>query len=187
MSKLKKDISRLSDTIGKKAEEIADAVEESATQLGSQIIARKNAMVLERSRPVFIDEIESEGFQFPYLLRVVDEDSRSKASVCKGAVGFRNNVDGMVVLTLLRGEIVRISEERMPVLQPDSSSLFYYRHPVFTDRYLELDSYFDTIQAAKIAELREIASKLGAKKVTVTFREKKETTLQKKVKTRMKD
>lgn len=186
MGKQKIDFSKLSDSIEKKAEEIADAVEESANQLGTQIIAKKNAMDRERCNPIFIDEIESEDFQFPCLIHVVDQDKRTKISVCEGAVGFKDTVKGMNVLTLLREEISRISEERMPIFQPDNNSVFYYRHPVFTDKYLELDSYFDTIQAAKVGELREIASKLGAKKVIVTFREKKEIVTIKKVKAKIK-
>ncbi len=53
-------------------------------------------------------------------------------------------------------------------------------------KYQELDSFFDTIQAARVGELREIAAKLGAKKVRVTFKEKKETISQKKAEMKMK-
>ena len=186
MGKIKEDISRFSGSIGKKAGEIAGAVGEGANQLGAQVVSKKNSMDLKRYMPVFSDDIEKDDFQIPYMIRVVDEDSRTKASVCEGAVGFFDIVKGMKVLTLLRDELSKISEERMPVLQPDMNSSFYYRHPVFEDKYQELDSFFDTIQAARVGELREIAAKLGAKKVTITFRQKKETSSKKKSELKLK-
>ena len=179
MGKIKEDISRFSGSIGKKAGVIAGAVGEGANQLGAQVVSKKNSMDLKRYMPVFIDDIEKPDFQIPYMIRVVDQDSRSKASVCEGAVGFFDIVKGMKVLTLLRDELSRISEDRMPVLQPDTNSSFYYKHPVFEDKYQELDSFFDTIQAARVGELREIAAKLGAKRVKITFKEKKETSSRK--------
>ena len=182
MRKIKEDISRFSGSIGKKAGEIAEVVGDSANQLGAQVVSKKNSMELKRYMPVFIDDIEKDDFQIPYMIRVVDQDSRSKASVCEGAVGFFDIVKGMKVLTLLRDELSRISEERMPVLQPDTNSSFYYKHPVFEDKYQELDTFFDTIQAARVGELREIAEKQKKKKVTLTFIEKKETTSKRKVK-----
>ena len=186
MGKLRDDFSTLSVSIGKKAGEIAEAVGDGANQFGGRVVSTKNSMDLKRYKPVFIEDIEKVEFQIPYMIRVVDQDSRSKVGVCQGAVGFFDIVKGMKVLTLLRDELGKISDDRMPVLQPDSNSSFYYRHPVFEDKYQELDSFFDTIQAARVGELREVAAKLGAKKVRVTFKEKKETISNKKAEMKMK-
>lgn len=107
-------------------------------------------------KPVFADDCD-----LPKMIVIADDVDRKDIEVCKGSIGWSSKAGGLDVLHLYE-EIVK-SSGIVFFPQPQLGSV-YYQDALDSNRYISLDSYFDTVQKDKFTELKRIAFELGAKK-----------------------
>lgn len=145
---------------------------------GSEVVGRAVGdarLELERKtlRPVFAEELRPVGEKaaFSPVIVIVPRDKRREESVvCAGAVGYWTSVKGMDFLNLYQDAAGQLGLD----LYPRVEETFYHENPFCPEMYIELDDYFNYLKKARVDELERIAQDLGAKHVTITFREKKE-------------
>ncbi len=146
---------------------------------GGEIVGRAMGdarLEMERKtlRPVFAEELRPVGEKsaFPSVIVIVPRDKRREEStVCAGAVGYWTSVKGLDFLNLYQDVAGQLGLD----LYPRVEETFYHENPFCPEMYIELDDYFNYLKKARVDELERIAQDLGARHVTITFREKKET------------
>lgn len=167
-----------------KAKKLASAAEQSirtgGDRLGKALSDAKLEMDRKNLRPVFAEELrsgESHPVQNPKMVYIVGRDKRRRESeACSGSVGYRAAVKGMDVLHLY----VDCAQQLGLVFHPDLSETVYYADPCQPNVYISLDEYFDFLKKARVNELELIAQELGAKRVQITFKERRKTIAAKK-------
>ncbi len=131
-------------------------------------------------RPVFAEDLSFGGATVstfarsrpPCMIRIVEIDKkRSVSAACNEAVGYWTTVKGT--------NLLNIYEDSAPHLglhfHPHIGKTFYCLDPFRNHFYVSLDEYFKYLKDARLAELEMIAHSLGAKRMKVTFKEKKKT------------
>ena len=172
-----------------KAKKLASAAEQSirtgSDRLGKALSDAKLEMDRKNLRPVFAEELcgsEGRPAQNPKIVCIVGRDKRrSESEACNGSVGYRAAVKGMDVLHLY-GDC---AQQLGLVFYPELSETVYYADPCQSDVYINLDEYFDFLKKARVNELELIAQELGAKRVQITFKERRKTIVAKKAKTQV--
>ena len=117
--------------------------------------------------PISIDEFNEIADKAPKVIRLLDENPYITKEACYDAVGFNSNIVKTNVLELIKG---KFPTDKF-VFYPNDSDFIYLRNPYIENMYISLNSYFDYIKLAKVAELENIANSLGAKYVKITYKE----------------
>ncbi|MCQ2467051.1 MAG: hypothetical protein MJ166_05990 [Clostridia bacterium] len=125
-----------------------------------------NEHKLESSRPVSIEELNSDGFEFPTMIKIVDRSTRSKDDLYNTAAGWIENKSNQV-LFLYQKFVDECEKEFIPA--PDNETVFYY-DPNCPSKYISVETYFEEILDSKLAELERIAFAIGAKHYRVELR-----------------
>lgn len=147
----------------------------------------KSELDRKRLRPVFtekllsvatnvssIDEIRSA--RIPSMICIVERDKkRSGSEACSGAVGYRMTVKGMEILNIYEDSARQLGMW----FYPNISKTIYYADLYQNNFYICLDEYFDYLKKARVNELEMVAQDLGAKRVQITFKERKKTFIMK--------
>ena len=119
---------------------------------------------LKKYNPLFEEEYFSESFKLPNMVIIVDDAVRRGIDVCEGAIGWRQNNNGMEVLYLYDEAIELSGLNFIPAPSCDTA---YYVDTFDRNRYIKLDCVFGKAHEEKLAELEHIAYKLGAKSCTI--------------------
>jgi hypothetical protein len=152
---------------------------------GGGIVADKMGdakLELERKtlQPVFLEELLlpsrstislDEAMQrLPKMIIVGEQDKKRKESpICIGSIGHMVKAKGMEVLNLYEEHVQKLGVEFFPTV----AQTVYYKDPYQENFYIGLDDYFDFLQKARISELEMVAHKLGAKRMQISFKERK--------------
>lgn len=150
----------------------ADDVAGAAAELGNAVNEWAYRQQMDKYRPVKLEDYQSPSFVLPNLIRIVDGNERRGIEVCKGAIGWLDSAKGTQVLNLYR-EAIKDSE--LSFYPKPSIRSIYYVDAFDRSRFVDLDSYFATMQQDKMAELRRIAFMLGAKRCKLEVSEYEET------------
>lgn len=155
--------------VGEKTKLSAAVVSEKVNDIGTTIADAKfehDRVSLAPFFPAMLDEAE---FSMPTIIRVVEDDKRINNRACYGAIGFADSVRerGEVVkyMTCLKNTLAEFGINLVPEKVPG----FYYVNPYKKNEYINIDSYFDIMKHARVAELKHIAQSLGAKHFKVEF------------------
>lgn len=159
-------------------EKINNKAQKTAINMKKAYDEKRRDMDFKRLKPIFQKDVESVDFVFPKLICVSNIDKKYlENDVCKGAIGYKTDCKDLIVVTLFREELDKFGLE----FYPDNESDVYYIDPINKNRYIALEDYFETLQIARVNELKRIAQDLGAKYFRVTlYAEKKEFTKQNK-------
>lgn len=151
--------------------------------LGRAIEEAKLEMDRKTLRPVFIEDLHSPdplendiGKSFrtrlPNMICIVEQDKkRNESKVCRGAIGYQTTIKGVEMLNIYEDCANQIGLKFFP----NVSRTIYYADPHKTDFYICLDEYFDYLKKARVNELEKVAQDLGAKRVQISFKERKKT------------
>ena len=150
--------------IGDKATDAA----KKAGELASDATAKINEVALSSKqkvlegiyRPVFPEEYSQSDYDRPKMITIADETVRRDIEVCEGSLGWFGTAAGVNILHLYEEAVPLSGIVFYPHTLCDS---VYYEDPLTPNRYISLDTYFDTLHKDKITELRRIAYELGAK------------------------
>ena len=127
---------------------------------------RKNQ--LKKYNPVFKEDYNSETFRMPYMIVITTDADRKDIEVCQGAIGWKSAQKDTEVFHLYDTAVELTGLKFVPAPSKDT---FYYVDDLDRNRYIKLDSYFDTMQEAMVAELANIAFSLGAKSYSIDLAE----------------
>ena len=176
--KLAADLSSAAKETADKATDSAKAIADDVVVHASEFNEQTQQMLAETKRdidlrlykPIFPETLSDSEFAKPRMIVIVDENDRKNIEVCKGAVGWIAKAGGMRVLNLYNSAV------------PDSQFVFhpypvldatYYEDPHEPSKYVNLSSFFSTMQQEQMAELQSIALSLGAKHCKLTSYEVK--------------
>ncbi len=123
----------------------------------------KNALdklKMSRSIPLTEKEYNSGNYRVPSVIKIVDNMARSGNRLLSDAVGWRDKVNNLEVLSIYYNVIKTSDLTFVPSLQ---NNAIYYEHPHKPGQYIMVDELFETAQMERSAELEQVASKLGAK------------------------
>lgn len=164
---LHKSAERVGNAIGKAAEIGKKAVDN--TKAGAQSLANKAQeesvkAQIKKYNPVFPDQYSEPGFGLSNLIRIVDDVVRKDIEVCKGAIGWKSQENGVEVFHLYDETVTFSGLHFIPAAVCDA---VYYVDVHDRSRFIRLECYFEKMQESKLAELQHIAFSLGAKKYSV--------------------
>lgn len=174
-------------TAKEKAKKIAVTTGQNAKivgeSLGRAIEEAKLEMDRKTLRPVFIEDLHSStpleddagnpcSKRLPSMICVVEQDKkRNESKVCRGAIGYQTTIKGVEILNIYEDCVNQTGLKFFPTV----SKTIYYADPHKTDSYICLDEYFDYLKKARVNELEKVAQDLGAKRVQISFKERKKT------------
>ncbi len=150
---------------GNAIETAVDKAGDGVEALAGKASDAKERIDKARFGPVFdLDQIEG---NMPQVIYVEDNQRLKNVPACKGAFGFIEKLKGMQVMRLLPKYI------GLPGIKfyPDTDGVLYFRDPCDDHLYIDINDYFDYLNAVRVNELELIAQDLGAKHIKVVYKE----------------
>lgn len=156
--------------MGKKA---VDGVQQGAKELA--IKSRSDAYLrrVKKYNPVFPEQYESDEFNIPNMIVIVDDAVRRGIDVCEGAIGWLSTekvgkTDGIEVFHLYDEVADKVGLQFIPAPVCDA---VYYMDAHDHTRFVRVDCVFDIAHRERMEELAYIANCLGAKRCVVEISE----------------
>ena len=152
------------------ATDVSQSAREKVTGVATAVKDRRDAASekskekrLEKERellkPVFLADLTTADFQLPPMICIEDPDEKHvKSPVCKDSIGFKSGDDDLQILHLYPDEL----EGSGISFYPRIEKAVYFVDNSKTSFYVNLEEYFEFQKKAKIDELEQIASCLGA-------------------------
>lgn len=150
---------------GNAIETAVDKAGDGVEALAGKASDAKERIDKARFGPVFdLDQIEG---NMPQVIYVEDNQRLKSVPACKGAFGFIEKLKGLQVMRLLPKYI------GLPGIKfyPDTDGVLYYQDPCDDHLYIDINDYFDYLNAVRVNELELTAQDLGAKHVKVVYKE----------------
>ena len=150
---------------GNAIETAVDKAGDGVEALAGKASDAKERIDKARFGPVFdLDQIEG---NMPQVIYVEDNQRLKSVPACKGAFGFIEKLKGMQVMRLLPKYI------GLPGIKfyPDTDGVLYFRDPCDDHLYIDINDYFDYLNAVRVNELELITQDLGAKLIKVVYKE----------------
>ena len=123
---------------------------------------------LKKLNPVFPQQFESEEFNLPNIIMIVDDAVRKGNKLCEGAVGWLSNDAGVEIFCLYDEAI---SFSKLQFIPAPTCDAIYYVDSFDRNRFIRTDCIFSKAHEEKIAELKHIAHCLGAKRCSIEIYE----------------
>lgn len=150
---------------GNAIETAVDKAGDGVEALAGKASDAKERIDKARFGPVFdLDQIEG---NMPQVIYVEDNQRLKSVPACKGAFGFIEKLKGMQVMRLLPKYI------GLPGIKfyPDTDGVLYFQDPCDDHLYIDINDYFDYLNAVRVNELELAAQDLGAKHIKVVYKE----------------
>lgn len=148
---------------------LADGFTKGTKELAEKVKEDSYAKRLKKYNPIFPKEYFSSDFYVPNIITIVDDAIRRDVDVCRGAIGWRENVKGTEVLCLYDEFVAESGLKFIPAAVCDE---IYYIDTFDKKCFVKLDYIFQKTHEEKIAELEHIAYCLGAKTCSIRIVEK---------------
>lgn len=152
------------------ANDVANRARNANEQAQQKLADTRREIDLRRYNPVFPETLVDPEFAMPRMIVIADEDERKSIEVCKGSVGWIAKAGGLQVLYLYDTAVSECHFIFHPYPVLDS---IYYEDSHEPSKYVNLSSFFSTMQQEQMAELQSIAASLGAKHCSLTSYEMK--------------
>lgn len=130
--------------------------------------AEEYARRLKKFNPLFPEQYQSENFNIPNIIVIVDDAVRKGIDVCEGAIGWLSKESGEEVLHLYDEAIIFSGIQFIPA--PICNAVYYVDH-FDRSRFIQADCIFSRNLKEKIAELQHIAESIGAKRCIIDISE----------------
>lgn len=150
--------------IGDAASTTIDTISSTASDINKKMEEEGYKSRMKKYNPLFEDVLFSDNYKYPKEIAIKSDCDRRDIDVCQGAIGWTEVVDGMEILCLYEDTVNKVNIEFYPTSQCDT---VYYLDPRIERRYVNIESIFSQTQQAKLAELSDIAYKLGARRYSV--------------------
>ena len=130
--------------------------------------ADEYARRLKKFNPLFPEQYQSDGFNVPNIIVIVDDAVRKGIDVCEGAIGWLSKESGEEVLHLYDEAITFSGIQFIPA--PICNAVYYVDH-FDRGRFIQADCIFSRNLKEKIDELQHIAESVGAKRCIINISE----------------
>lgn len=130
----------------------------------SESILRK----LKKLNPIFPEKFQSEDFNLPNMIMIVDDAVRRDNKLCEGSIGWLSNDTGVEMLYLYDEAVEFSGLKFVPAPVCDA---IYYVDTFDRSKFIRTDCIFSKAHEEKIAELKYIAHCLGAKRCSIEIEE----------------
>ena len=150
---------------GKKA---AAGAKAGVTAIVEKSKADEYARRLKKYNPLFPEQYQSETFNIPNIIVIVDDAVRKGIDVCEGAIGWLSKESGEEVLHLYDEAISFSGIQFVPA--PVCNAVYYVDH-FDRGRFIQADCIFSRKLKEMIDELQHIAEFVGAKRCTIDISE----------------
>ncbi len=126
------------------------------------------ARKLKKFNPLFPEHYKSESFNLPNMIKIVDDAVRRDIDVCEGSIGWLGKNGGMELLFLYDEAVSFSGIQFVPAVTCDA---FYYVDSFDRNKYIRTDCIFSKAHEERLAELKNIAYLLGAKRCVIEIDE----------------
>ena len=151
--------------LGKKT--VSD-VQASANDLSEKMKQDSYQRRLKKYNPLFPDVYMGVAFNLPNMIMIRDDAERKGIDVCEGAIGWLGNESGIEVLYLYDEFVPNSGLTFVPSADCDA---VYYVDSFNRNRFIRIDCIFNKAHEERLAELKHVASCLGAKSCTIEINE----------------
>ena len=151
--------------LGRKA---AAGAKAGVTAIVEKSKADECARRLKKYNPLFPEQYQSETFNIPNIIVIVDDAVRKGIDVCEGAIGWLSKETGEEVLHLYDEAISFSGIQFVPA--PVCNAVYYVDH-FDRGRFIQADCIFSRKLKEMIDELQHIAEYVGAKRCTIDISE----------------
>ena len=135
--------------------------------------ADEHARKLKKYNPLFPEQYQSENFNIPNIVVIVDDAVRRDIDVCEGAIGWLGKDTGEEVLYLY-DEAIEFS--KIEFIPAPVCNAVYYVDNFNRGRFIQADCIFSRTLKEKIDELQHIAEFIGAKRCLIHISESSKNT-----------
>lgn len=149
-------------------EKTLNVVQKSVSELTEKNKQDSYERRLKKYNPLFPEIYQSDNFNCPNMIIIVDDAVRRGIDVCEGAIGWLGNESGMEVLFLYDEAISMSGINFVPSPSCDAA---YYVDSYDRNRFIRVDCIFSKAHEEKMAELKNIAYSLGAKSCSIEISE----------------
>ena len=160
----------LGETTKNAAVSLAATMKENSEQISKKLEQKKYENDLKKYAPINEEELKSEAFIIPDMIRVVGEDVRRNVKACEGAIGFWAEGKGFRLFNIYREHLELLGNLKW---YPHVDETVYYVDPCHKKFYIRLDEYFAYLKKVRVDELTAIAQDLGAKSVEIVLKSQK--------------
>ena len=119
---------------------------------------------LKKYNPLTAERFQSENFNIPNIIEIVDDAVRRDIEVCEGAIGWTDTVNGVEVLHMYDEWVKNSGLSFVPFAKCDS---VYCIDNFDRTKFVNSENVFERATSEKIAELENIAYCLGAKNCSI--------------------
>lgn len=177
---LKKSTEALSSAVRKSTEigkKVSNNIQIKAKDISEKAKNDNYIRRMKKYNPLFPEKYFSTEFNLPNMIVIVDDAVRRGIDVCEGAIGWLSTENGMEVLHLYDEAVAESGIEFIPAAICDA---VYYVDKFNRNRFIQVECIFSKAHEERLAELKNIAYDLGARKCSVEISESnKETEINK--------
>ena len=147
---------------------MVESAQKSTVALVDKVREENYQRRLRKYNPLFPEEYSGNSFVLPRLIVIVDESVRRGIDVCEGSIGWCNKEGDADVLYLYSDAVDIRKLQFYPIATCDAA---YYVDSFNSNRYIRVDCIFSKAHEERLAELKNIAYTLGAKRCTIEITE----------------
>lgn len=126
------------------------------------------AQKMKKYNPIFPEQYTSATFNLPNMIQIVDDAVRRGIDVCEGSIGWLGNETGVEILHLYDEAVPFSKLQFIPSADCDA---VYYVDSFDRRRFIRLDCIFSKAHEERLAELKNVAYMLGAKRCSIEISE----------------
>lgn len=119
---------------------------------------------MKKYNPLFPEQYQSDNFNLPNIIMIVDDAVRRDIDVCEGAIGWLGKESDIEILCLYDEAVEWSGIQFIPTI---TCNAIYCVDSFNKGRYIRSDCIFSMAHNERIAELKNIAYCLGAKRCTI--------------------
>lgn len=123
---------------------------------------------MKKYNPLFPEQYQSDSFNLPNIIMIVDDAVRRGIDVCEGAIGWLSKEAGVEVLYLYDEAVEFSGLLFVPAVSCDA---IYYVDSFDRNRFIRIDCIFSKAHEERMAELKYVAYSLGARRCTIEITE----------------
>lgn len=123
---------------------------------------------MKKYNPLFPEQYQSERFNLPNIIMIVDDAVRRGVDVCEGSIGWLSKEAGVEVLCLYDEAVDFSGIQFVPSVTCDA---LYYVDSYNRNRFIRTDCIFSKAHEERMAELEHVAYSVGAKRCTIEISE----------------
>ena len=132
--------------------------------------SKKKEDDFKKLMPIFKEDLSDDFLSTERVIRFVNYDSRLNNESYKDSIGFYTISKDRRLLSLYSRY-----RSLFPIeFYPSFSEGVFVVDPIFPNKYIEINAYYDYMKEMRVNELTSIAQCLGAKSVSIKLVEKKE-------------